>query len=1263
MPVTPYDNIRRKKEIAKGHFQSKKDHEENVRDYDAIEQAKAEHFRNEFLETKSEQPLARRDFVKAVAEFLGKNLDLIYATCRGEILEEERIKGGNASLLERFGVSNDDFIQYGLNYTICDSTNGNTHRHVLLKLPDVGDNYYYYLPQQEIERSELSFLLTTKFLKETYGVEKSIFGGRDSISRRYYDKNTGEYLCENDYGMRGWNEDEHRMMPGDVQNLQNMFNTARNTLQDIAGVLEHLTDEQREIIRTNPAAQALIANAIPSDKVGNHLHFKTDKIISEFRLASDEPISDFLRFENDEHILDGIIRDAKPEEIEATGIDFSVIRHYHRPVIFASSELHDNFNERITSQARHNVGEVLVQKALEAESDEVLQAFQAKRCWRGGNSEYYYSDRDLYNFIRLVGPNVVQEVLETDDRNISEQMNSLKFLKDIGYSLERWDAEYMKRQIHNTTNITRSGVWDYVQKAHPAELPEGASEDARTNLEQRQARRNFGKAKQMYWIAKQVFYASPPDDYEDYGNSEHRKFYLNDRNVNWELYDIGSDLSDELLKKHLDKNKDLIIGIIGASANSGGNFKHLDIGSVIKALEAEIDLRNVVFARDKASYVDRLINGHHVNEKDAISDAISDWPEEWKRAISKDELDIFYEYAGEYLIKMPNGILELAEWRSKNDDKFADIKGLAVGKKSDMDFKLSFCRQPAEVQEWFSQISGLIGAEAARTYVMRFNASFESQGQANSWHDALYWAPNIAKLDAGEAKSIISGVDTVDENKELKNFLERYSRDRDTLRNSGPIPSLRELKKRVFAIESGLDISSLPPQILDITGAPGFNMSELERLSKRSDFMNLVEGRLDEKQPFEPHKRIFPSIPLEQSLLSGLGKRNENIRGAARDPKGLFDEVRGLLKDFNSTQEKPIKVQDLLRSVPRELEESLMKILQNQQVDMGPIIEAQVHAKSDPEGWVCGNYTDCCMPFGASNNTDYMFNPSTQYFTIKVGGRIVAQSVATDAIDSRDKSDVVVLDNIEVANNYKHLTPALSNAYKTFWSEYTSKPVKIGTGFSDLIPTGAILEPNSYRPKTTLSYSDASSSKIYDLPKIAGVESLDNVITFANLGARDAEIIAQMEASIYQEGAQGKAHIQDILERQRELEVPGAAASFYVRKGSEVAGYLLTLPEDSEFNDDEQVAHIYDIAVLPKYRGGALAMKMMERVFEVAGSYGMAIEAEARESTTYALLKNPRIQKWIKTKGFELVEDRLLPDYLGGEDYHMIRLENIRAQE
>jgi len=689
--------------------------------------------------------------------------------------------------------------------------------------------------------------------------------------------------------------------------------------------------------------------------------------------------------------------------------------------------------------------------------------------------------------------------------------------------------------------------------------------------------------------------------------------------------------------------------------------KSATLSLIIQALDQGNDIRGVALAHDKQRYLEGVIGGQVKND---LEFATEDWPAAWRKAVSAEEINLYYEYASDYVLLDPNGLIKYAEWRASNEGKEWDKVFKEIPKrKTDLDFRICLGTQTEEVRGWYKGAAEHVGGAAMQNYLLRFNTTRGADGRIANWHDVLLWSPNIQKLEAGDAKSILLSIETMDDNQEFVNLLPRYSKERDPLQSSGPVQSLRELKKRILAIESNIDLSKFPPELLEITSAPGFNLAALESMRRRADFQDLIEGKLDKEQPFQPHSRTFAGRSLTEALREGLGSHKQKIRGTAKDSKELFHALNQLVKG-RELGEKKMTALDLLNSVPTDLEEDVIRLLREQQVDVGPIVEAQIHAKSDPEGWVCGNYTDCCMPFGASNNDNYMFNRSTQYFTIKYNGRTVAQSVVVDSRDREKNEDVVVLDNIEVANNYKNLSPLLANVYQTFWTEYTSKPVKVGTGYSDLVPPGGKLEQNRYQAKTRLSYSDATGSQIYDLPKRRGVESMDKVVTFANLSERDAELIAKMEAEAYPEGmAQGRAHVAEILQKQRDLEVPGAASSFVVRQGQEAAGYLLVLPEESEVQSGERVAHVYDMVVLPKFRGSSIARKMMERVLDVASAYGVPIEAEARASTSYALLMNERIRRWFESKGFYLTKNEKLPQYLGGEDFYFVRFENRQNAE
>jgi ribosomal protein S18 acetylase RimI-like enzyme len=401
---------------------------------------------------------------------------------------------------------------------------------------------------------------------------------------------------------------------------------------------------------------------------------------------------------------------------------------------------------------------------------------------------------------------------------------------------------------------------------------------------------------------------------------------------------------------------------------------------------------------------------------------------------------------------------------------------------------------------------------------------------------------------------------------------------------------------------------------------------------------------MDADRPFEPYKRIIAKRPLTEALKEGVGSRKKNIKGTANQVKKLFYDLKKLIRG-RTVDGRKMQVNDLFNNIPNDLEQDIIRLLKDQNVNIGSIIEVQIHAKSDPEGWVCGNYTNCCMPFGSAENKDYMFNPSTQYFTVKYNDRIVAQSVVVDANNIEDGRDVVILDNIEVVRNYKHLAPLLAKAYQIFWTEYTTKEVKVGTGHLDLIPPGAKLEKNVYELKTSLFFSDAQEPRIYGFPKMRNNEPENTIVTFANLTMHDAKSIAEMEQETYpKEMTHGIEYIENIIRKEMSLDLSGAAASFIVKKGCDNVGYLLVLPEDSEINDGEQFAHIYDIVVLPKFQGMVFARKMMERVLDAAINYGVPIEAEARASNSYKILMNPRVIRWFKSKGFNLTANKKNPD-------------------
>ncbi|MGK2848917.1 MAG: GNAT family N-acetyltransferase [Minisyncoccota bacterium] len=1239
---------------------------------------------------RSEQPLNHEEVEKEIESFVGRNFEILLPAM---LLQEQDY----AELIQSLDLTNKDIGLLGANYYIREQDG----KPAIFQT----DEYYPEGRQADVSASDL---LVLAYAKESIRVDSKRETGRSggSIPHRYYLKSKNRYLCVNDFGMRVWNEEEKKMDEGNITNATPFIQTAKQQIERIKENLSAISNTdfeniQRELYETakqelgveyldyeqhravakqaqeqsaqslarrlakNPKDKALVLGAVPTRKVRDHLHFNFDKIAKKYGFVSDDPEKDYQSFDQNASRLNRLLREPTEQEKEGVSLDFVYSDFYRKPVIIGIGGSLDRAS--VISEARSGVKAILAVRAVENDP-QAEELFDRARSKRGRGSPYFYPDHQLYDFIKIVGVERAQQVLGADERNVSEQMTGFETLKIMKYDISKFEPDQLKKQLHQANTLERSGLWRYLAERNKTQIEQaraklGAKAEDKHWLELlgvRGARDQFQEGKRMYWLAKQVWMQNP-------NRTEENRFYWHDQYVNWDRYDLTkADVSKEKLNEYLKKQKNLIVALLGQGSEDRygeqkGKGKPATLGLIIQVLEQGNDIRGVALAYDKQRYLEGVIDGQVKND---LEFATEDWPVDWRKAVSPEEINLYYEYASDYVLLDPNGLTKYAEWRASNEGKEWDkVFKETPKRKQDLDFRICLGTQTEEVRGWYKGAAEHVGGVTMQNYLLRFNTTREADGRIANWHDVLLWSPNIQKLEAGDAKSILLSIETMDDNQEFVNLLPRYDKESDPLQSSGPVQSLRELKKRIFAIESNIDLSKFPPELLEITSAPGFNLAALESMRRRADFQDLIEGKLDKEQPFTPHSRTFAGRTLTEALREGLGSHKQKIRGTAKDSKGLFHSLNQLVKG-RELGEKKMTALDLLNSVPTDLEEDVIRLLREQQVDVGPIVEAQIHAKSDPEGWVCGNYTDCCMPFGASNNDDYMFNHSTQYFTIKYNGRIIAQSVVVDSRDREIDEDVVVLDNIEVANNYKNLSSLLSNVYETFWTEYTSKPVKVGTGYSDLIPPGGKLEQNHYQAKTRLSYSDATGSQIYDLPKRRGVESMDKVVTFANLSERDAELIAKMEAEAYPEGmAQGKAYIAEILQKQRDLEIPGAASSFVVRQGQEVAGYLLVLPEESEVQSGERVAHVYDMVVMPKFRGSPIARKMMERVLDIASAYGVPIEAEARASTSYALLMNERIRKWFGSKGFHLTKNEKLPAYLGDEDFYFVRFENRQNVE
>jgi len=178
------------------------------------------------------------------------------------------------------------------------------------------------------------------------------------------------------------------------------------------------------------------------------------------------------------------------------------------------------------------------------------------------------------------------------------------------------------------------------------------------------------------------------------------------------------------------------------------------------------------------------------------------------------------------------------------------------------------------------------------------------------------------------------------------------------------------------------------------------------------------------------------------------------------------------------------------------------------------------------------------------------------------------------------------------------------------------------------------------------------------------------------LSANDVQLIANMERQCYPEDMrQGIEFFEEVFAKEQrvrqEVGRDDLRFSYFVRKGGSPAGYIIVSPETSEVNPQEAVAHIDDIAILPQFRGSEAGRELISTVLDMVKAYKQeadnfsdasvrfkgAIEMEARESTSYRLLTNPRAKRWFETKGYYLVTEKKLSEYLGGEDFYFLRYE------
>ena len=212
----------------------------------------------------------------------------------------------------------------------------------------------------------------------------------------------------------------------------------------------------------------------------------------------------------------------------------------------------------------------------------------------------------------------------------------------------------------------------------------------------------------------------------------------------------------------------------------------------------------------------------------------------------------------------------------------------------------------------------------------------------------------------------------------------------------------------------------------------------------------------------------------------------------ASQAKKLFNDLANFVKDKYRGQ---ITIQQYLgEEIPKNDQNIIRDLLKKYNYEIsGKKMIAQIHKKSDPKGWVAGDYTDCCMRYGTSKNYDYMEHLDTAFFTVSVVDEygqedMIAQSVLVAAKNNADRTKnakflnkekdypVLAIDNIEVANRGVKYSPAIAKAYQNFFPKhFPDKLVILGTSYNDdggLITGELATKDMSYQSLQDLEYSD-----------------------------------------------------------------------------------------------------------------------------------------------------------------------------------------------
>ncbi len=263
----------------------------------------------------------------------------------------------------------------------------------------------------------------------------------------------------------------------------------------------------------------------------------------------------------------------------------------------------------------------------------------------------------------------------------------------------------------------------------------------------------------------------------------------------------------------------------------------------------------------------------------------------------------------------------------------------------------------------------------------------------------------------------------------------------------------------------------------------------------------------------------------------------------------------------------------------------------------------EIAKKSNPEGWVCGNYTDCCMPFTSGKNQEYLLREDMSYFLVSRNDThgekdIIGQSVLVYGED--ETTITIALDNIEIANRavQRGERAVVAQAYQTLKEHlidtYGNKEkrlkIVIGTSYNDdggLVTGECELKPVDAKPLGgKMQYSDwqshASNYVLYDSEAEDTVQKYYGLSIDGWENSRVRQYITQQfqEPDIRREH---ERHIEDTLRTIGRGEDDGDGGlnfadnySVVLTRSGEQVGYVIAADYLTEDNQEDLI-HLEDM--------------------------------------------------------------------------------------